>query len=353
MAQAWYATREQVKAALDVAETARNNSQVDRAIASASRSIEAQTHRKFYPFDGTRYFGFRPWRDGSSSWRMWMNSDEIVSVSSLVVGGDTISSSDYFLEPVNSGPPYASVEMDLSSNSVFQSDETWQRAVAVTGTFGFWDEQEAVGSLTDTLAADVTDTANITWTDPRLVGVGSILKVDSERLIVTERSFVDSTQNTTGALTASNADVSVSVVNSSAFFVGETIRVDSERMLVVDIGTSTTLTVKRAWDGSVLAAHSSSADVYGLTGIEVARAQLGSTLAAHTSSDVVYRYVVPSGVNDLCVAEALAQLEQDKSAWGRNSGAGESEMSGFGRGLFGLRKAVYAEYGRKARTRAI
>jgi len=36
----WYATREQVKAALDAAETARNDAQVDRAIESGARSIE-------------------------------------------------------------------------------------------------------------------------------------------------------------------------------------------------------------------------------------------------------------------------------------------------------------------------
>ena len=351
MQQPWYATREQVKRALDVAETARNNQQVDRAIAAASRSVEAQTHRKFYPYDGIRYFGFRPWRDASSSWRMWTNGDEIVSVSSLVVGGTTVSSSDYFLEPVNSGPPYQSVEMDLSSNSVFASGDTWQRAVAVTGTFGFWDEQEAVGTLSSNLDADVTDTATITWTDPTDVGVGSILKIDSERVIVSEMSFIDSTQNAS-ALTAANSDVTVTVSDGTGFFVGEVVRVDSERMLVVDTG-ATTITVKRAWDGSVLAAHSLNADIYAKTGVTLARAQLGSVLAAHTTSDVVYRYVVPAGINDLCIAEALAQLEQDKSAWGRNSGAGESEMSGFGRGLFGLRKAVYAEYGRKVRTRAI
>ena len=65
MQQPWYATREQVKRALDSAETARNNAQVDRAIASASRTIEAQMHRRFYPWDGIRYFGYPARNDGS------------------------------------------------------------------------------------------------------------------------------------------------------------------------------------------------------------------------------------------------------------------------------------------------
>jgi hypothetical protein len=353
MQQPWYATREQVKRALDSAETARNNAQIDRAIAAASRSIESQMHRRFYPWDGTKYFGFRPWADGNSSWRLWLNENDLVSATTLAVGATTISASDYLLEPVNDGPPYRSIEMDLSSNAVFASGETWQRSVAITGTFGYWDEQESVGTLADALDASESDTATITWTDPRNVGVGSILKVDSERLIVTEMSFVDSTQNTGAPLAASAADVTITISNSAGFYVGEVIRVDSERMLVVDT-SSTTLTVKRAWDGSVLATHSTSADIYGRTGIEVSRAQLGSTLAAHTASDVVYRYVVPAGINDLCVAEALVQLQGEQSAYARaGGGSGESSFGTPGTGLAQLRKLTVAEYGRKARTMAI
>lgn len=350
MQQPWYATREQVKRALDVAETARNNAQIDRAIASASRSIESLTHRKFYPFDGTRYFGFRPWNDGSSSWRMWLNENELVSISTLTAAGETISASDYFLEPTNAGPPYTSIQIDLSSNAVFASGDTWQRAIAVTGTFGYWDEQEEVGELDDTLDASTTDTASITWTDPSKVGVGSILKIDSERIIVTEMSFVDSTQNTGGSLSASAADVTVAVVDGTGFYVGEVIRVDSERMLVVDI-SGNNLVVKRAWDGSVLAAHSSNADVYGRTGIQISRAQLGSSLAAHTASDVVYRYVVPPLINDLCVAETIAQLQNEQGGYPRAQG--ESVTKPAPGSLRSMRDETYASLGRKMRHRAI
>ena len=352
MQQPWYATREQVKRALDSAETARNNAQVDRAIASASRSIEQQCHRKFYPWDGTRYKGFRPWNDGNSSWRLWLGEDELVSLTTLVAGGNTISASDYFLEPINSGPPYTSLEMDLESNSVLQAGVTWQRAIAITGTFGYWDEQESVGTLADNLDADVTDTATITWTDPAGVGVGSILKIDSERLIVTETSFVDSTQNLGGSgLAASAAANTVTVSDSTGFYVGELIRIEAEVMLVVDIGTATTIIVKRAWDGSVLAAHSAAVDIYGKTGVQLSRAQLGSTLAAHTTSDVVYRYVVPPLVNDLCVAEAVSQLQAEIGGYKNAEGASVTRPATAS--LRALREAVVGEYGRKARHMAI
>ena len=351
MQQPWYATREQVKRALDVSETARNNAQIDRAIASASRSIEALCHRTFYPWDGIKYIGY-PRRNENSSWRLWLNEHDLVSVSSLTSGGTTVSASDYFLEPANSGPPFTSIELDLESNAAWTTGDTWQRNVVVTGTWGFWDEQESVGTLADNLDASLTDTANITWTYPSLVGVGSILKIDSERIIVTDTSFVDSTQNTGGSLTASAADVTVAVVSGTGFFVGEVIRVDSERMLVVDI-SGNNLVVKRAWDGSVLATHLTNTDVYGRTGIEISRAQLGSALAAHTSTDVVYRYVVPSGVNDLCIAEAVTQLQNEQSGYGKSVGSGEGQMDAPGRGLSSMRTAIRTEYGRKARHRAI
>ena len=250
MAQAWYCTREQVKSALDFAETARNNSQIDRAIGAATRSIHSQMHRTFYPWDGTRYFGF-PKRD-MPSWRLWLNENDLVSASSVTAGGVAVPAIDYFLEPANSGPPFRSIELDLESSAEFTTGDTWQRDIAVVGTWGWWDEQESVGTLFDNLDASLTDTATVTWTDPRDVGVGSILKIDSERIIVTEMSFVDSTQNTGGSLTASAADVTVIVTDATGFYVGETIRVDSERMLVVDKAT-TTLTVMVTFTTSIAA----------------------------------------------------------------------------------------------------
>lgn len=352
MQQPWYCTREEVKRALDVAETARSNSQIDRAIATASRSVEHLCQRRFYPFDGTRYFDYRPVNGEVNSWRLRLGIDELTSISTLSVAGTTISGSNFSLEPINLKPPYTEIQMNLDGSSVFASGDTWQRAIMVIGTFGYWDEQEQVGVLADSLTSSTSDTANVTWSDFSRVGVGSILKVDSERLIVTDVTFVDSSQNLGVALTASAADVTVSVSDATGFSVGEVIRVDSERMLVTDTAT-TTITVKRAWDGSVLAAHSLSADIYGRTGITVARASLGSSAATHNTAAVVYRYVVPEGVNQLTIAEAITIIEQERIGWAKTSGSGESEFQGFGRGLPGLRQQIRQEYGRKARTYAI
>lgn len=51
-----YATREQVKQALDIKESARSDLQIDIAIEAASDSVDGLLHRVFYPQVMTRYF---------------------------------------------------------------------------------------------------------------------------------------------------------------------------------------------------------------------------------------------------------------------------------------------------------
>src|SRR5690606_38988979 len=124
--------------------------------------------------------------------------------------------------------------------------------------------------------------------------------------------------------------------------------VGGERMLVVDVAGDT-LIVKRAWDGSVLAAHSSGADVYHLAGMSVDRAQLGTSLASHASGAVVYRHVVPGLVRDAVVALALRQMGLERAEYGRSAGAGETQRQIRGRTVDEVLDDLYRAYGRKAR----
>ncbi|TAJ21839.1 MAG: hypothetical protein EPO65_00635 [Dehalococcoidia bacterium] len=344
-----YCTREDVKSALDSAETARSNAQVDRAIETASRAIESLTLRRFYPTTATRYFDW-PDRNSSRPWRLWLNADELISVTTLTVAGEAIASTDYFLEPANSGPPFTHVEIDLASSAAFSSGDTHQRAIAIAGVFGYQATSETVGSLSSNLDADTTDTASVSWT--RNVGIGDILTIDNERVIVTDRTMVDTTQNLQADLAASVSGVTVAVTNGAAFLVGQILLVESERMLVVDIAGNN-LTVKRAWDGSVLAAHTSGADIYALTGIDIDRAQLGTTLAAHTTGATISRHVVPGPIRTLCIAEAINTLLQEQAGWGRSVGSGESERAASGADLPGLRTEVRRQFGRRSRTAAV
>jgi hypothetical protein len=124
-------------------------------------------------------------------------------------------------------------------------------------------------------------------------------------------------------------------------------------MYVVDV-IGNNLIVRRAWDGSTLAAHTApTADVYALTGVELDRAQLGTTLAAHASDAVVSRWVAPSLLASLNRAYALNTLLQERSGYARVAGVGENAREFTGRGIKALEDDVRAVYGLKARTRAI
>jgi hypothetical protein len=148
-------------------------------------------------------------------------------------------------------------------------------------------------------------------------------------------------------------DVSITMsTTTNAPAVDEVILIDSERMLVVDVA-GTVLTVKRAWDGSVLATHANPSDIYAPRTLTVVRGDLGTTAATHSTALTIYRHLVPGLVRDLAIAEAMSTLLQEGSGYARTAGSGENEREVSGRGVKGLRDDVYWAFGRKARKSAI
>ena len=350
----WYATREQVRAALDSKEAALNSAQIDRAIETASRSAERICARKFAPVTATRYFP-RPDPNRSRSWVLWLDENELISVTTLTAGGSVVASTDYFLEPVNSGPPYRSVEIDLDSGASFTIGTTSQRAVAITGLWGYHDEHDPAGALAEALDTSETE---VQVTDSSLIGVGQILKVDSERMIVNDKLPLDTTQNLGIALLDRKNDNTVAVTDGTQFHAGEVILVDSERMLIISISANT-LTVLRAEGGSVLAAHSLGADIYALRSLSVSRGVLGSTVATHLTAAPVTKWHSPEGVRDYVIAAAIVQNEQEATAYGQRMGSemAERDSSGnenlSGRGLVDKRRQLRRDYGRQFRKHAV
>lgn len=343
----WYTTRETVKTALDIRETARSNAQVDREIESASRGIEGNLHRVFYPTIATRYFDFPSISDLSWPWVLWLHDNEVVSVSSLVSGPTTISPVNYFLEPVNDGPPFNRIEINLSSRAGFDVGATYQRSIALTGVFGFDVNTAPAGALAAAIVSTSATTCSIT--DNSLIGVGHIIQIDSERMIVTGKTMLTTGQ--TGSITASQADVSVAVSNGAAFAVDEVLLIDSERIRIIDIAGNT-LTVKRAWDGSTLAAHVT-ATLYALRTLTVTRGALGTTAVTHLNAAPVLRHVIPGPVENLCVAESLNSLLQEESGYARTVGSGDNVRNASGAGLADMRRQAFTSHGRKMRTWAV
>lgn len=345
----WYTTREAVKRSLDAKETARNDVLVDRAIEAASRAVDGLLRRTLAPTLATRYFDW-PNEQYARPWRLWITRADLISVTSITTDGTAISASDYFLEPNISGPPYDRVEVDLASTASFVGGDTHQRSIAITGLWGYSNDETSVGTVAEAL--DASETAvDVDGPTAAQVGVGSVVRVDSERMLVTGRGTLTTGQTLQADLTAQNNAVSVSVTTGSAFAVGETILLDSERMLIVDIAGNT-LTVKRGWDGSVVATHSGST-IYAYRTLTVIRGALGTTAATHLISAPLYLWNVPGPVAELALAEAINNLEQAKSAYSRTAGSGESEKEIAVNGLEALRKATFRSHGLKVRMGAV
>lgn len=342
----FYCTREDVKGAADFKTTARNDTQIDLAVDAASRSIEGLLKRRFYPETRTMTFDW-PSEQHSAPWRLWLDANEVISVSALTAGGTTIAPADYFLRP-DDGPPYTRIEIDLASSAAFTSGTTHQRAVSVTGLFGHSADEAPAGALAEAL--DDSETG-VDVTSSAAVGVGSIIKVDSERMTVTAKAPLDTGQNLATPLTATASNTTVAVADGTALNVGEVITLDAERMLIVDIAGNNLLVI-RAWDGTVLADHTSP-DVYAPRTLTVTRGALGTTAASHLTATAVTRHVMPALVRSLAIAETLSTLAQEGAAYARTVGAGDNQMEAAGKGLRALRCDALSAYGRQFRTRAV
>lgn len=340
----WYATVEDVRGALDAAESRRSDTQIRRALESGSRSVEGQLRRVFYPELATRYKDW-PNYQYADTWRLWLDKDELISVSTLSIAGTATTA--YLLRP-DTGPPFTRIEMSLATSSSFSSGSSHQRSIAITGVFGHSAPEEAAGELAEALDASET---GVDVTDSATLGTGSVIRVDNERMIVTRLSMLDTTQDLQTPMTESLANTTVAVSDGTKFFEDETILLDSERMRIVDIAGNN-LTVKRAVDGSVLAAHTGSS-IFAPRTLTVTRGALGTTAATHSLAAPVLRLAPPGLVVELTVAEALNTLQQEQSGYARVVGEGENAIEVRGQGLSQIRADALIALGRRARTRAV
>lgn len=346
----WYCTREDVASALDIKLTAYMAAQVDDAIDAAARAIEGRLHRRFYPETATRSFD---WPDentrGTRPWRLRLGANELNSLTSFTAGGVALSVGDLNLLP-DTGPPYSRIEADLSTAAAFSSGDTHQQALAASGTFGSWDGTTApAGALAEALDASETE---VQVTDSAKVGIGHILVCDTERMVVTGKAMLDTTINkSAGATTAEFNDNSMTV-SGAGLVVGEVVAQDSERMLIVDIA-STTVTVIRGWDGTTLDTHSAAEDIFALRSLTVVRGALGSTAATHDTAAPLTKVVFPGPVRTLNKAEAINILQQEGAGWARTAGSGENEREMAGDGLGRLWSQAIASHGRNLRSGAV
>jgi hypothetical protein len=352
----WYATRERVSDSLEANDSVASSRQIDRRLEASSRAVESILKRRFYPERKTIYIDY-PNFQYAYPWRLWLEGNEIISLETLTAGGISISPSNVMLRRGDDidEPPYDSLELDQSSAAVFQSGQTDQRALAVTGLFSS-DKDTDTSIPTALLGAGINASVTTLVLNPATgiynVGVGSIVLIGTERVITTERRMSDTGVNTAGTLDdLQNAEL-LATGDGAAFAPGEIILVDAERMRINDIAGNN-LIVDRAWDGTTLADHASGVDIYSARTFTVKRGALGTTAAAHSLNDNTYSHEVPGLVEELTVAIATVLLQQNAAAYTAEMGTGQGKTDTPGVGLPSLIAAAKEAYGRVSRSDAI
>lgn len=345
---AWYTTREAVMASPDIRASAYASRRIDAAIEAGARSVDRLCHVAddgFAPTVATRSFPY-PNSQHATTGRLYLDKHRLTSLTSASSGGVTIATANINLEPVNSGPPYSYIELNRATSSAFSAGSgTGQRSIVLAGVWSSAPPVETTaGTLSGTINASVT-TMGVNFA----AGVGDILRIDSERVIVTEKTWIASGQ--TGTLTSAMNAQTLAVSDGTAFAVDEELLLDAERVVVRDIAGNN-LIVQRAWSGSVLADHSGVA-IYWPRTLTVQRAALGTTAASHTTGASAYRHVPPGPVSQLNMAYALDSFFQQGAGYARTVGSGDSERATSGRQIKTLEEQVYGNYGRMARFRSV
>jgi hypothetical protein len=342
--EAAYCTREQVQRALNLADIPRLNQRVDSAIMAGARQVHGLLHRKFYPTTTTYLF------DQPEAGVLWLEQYELAAAPTSIVSGATAMTvgTDVFLRPLD-GPPYTWLEANYGGKVFWQSVSTPQAAISVTGDFGH--PTNAVATTT-TVGTINTSATTVVLADSSQIGIGNMILMESERMIVSDKTM-SSTGATIGADPGnSKAAVSITVSNGALINAGELILVDSERMFVEYV-IGNVLTVDRAVNGSTLAAHSIGAVISAPRTASIIRARNGTAAAGHTNV-IVYRLDPPSLISEMNLAYAINNEQASLSAYSRTAGPDTAGVyRDRGRGVDELVKDVYAAYGRQVRGRAV
>lgn len=314
---------------------------VVRAIEAASARIDAMCIREdgfFRPTEETRVFDVPGDYQTSPYFKLYLDATALISVSSVIVEGVDVTS-DARLEPSKYGAPYSRVDLDTHGFGY------GARVVSVTGVWGYPERSD----LAAVVASDDASTVTVTPLGGHTLSTGDVMLIGTERLDVTGVQWVASGAVLAGDVTASTGDTSIVVDDPSNFMAGERIVVGSERMLVIDV-VGSTLTVRRAMDGSSLSAHVSGVAVYAPRKLSVSRGGTGT----HAADTVVSVLRPPADVVEAVVAETVSILAHGRSSYTDDFGPSGTSVTVAGAApLTDLRDLVMRRYGRSCRTRVV
>lgn len=173
----WYCTLDALKSELGDTGTA-NVARYRRYIANASRAIEDVTGRTFVPVTATKYFD-APVRCPD---RLFLEYDDLLSITTLEDQTGAITSADYWLYPLNMTPRHSIVLNTTDLGRAFEYDDDPEKAITITGQWGYCNDTVATGL---TLGAAIINTTGTSITlSSTTCETGWTLLIDSEALFV-------------------------------------------------------------------------------------------------------------------------------------------------------------------------
>lgn len=313
-----YVTRDVVMRALDVAPSALQVQRVDDLIMAGSEFVEAECQRHFYPIDATYTFDW-PNYQYTYPWKLYLEQYELAAPPTKVVSGTYLPvpvdiTSAVIPQPINDGPPYTRIELRRDKSFSFGNNTTPQNDIGITGTFGFWIKPVPACTLavamTDTTGTSLTLSAGPT-AGP---GVGDVVLVESERMLVTDISYISTgISATSGGTLAQKTDNVIGVPDGTQFSAGEVILIEQEFMLITNVAGNN-LWVLRGVAGSILTTHSNML-IYANRLATVQRGALGTTAATHTQGKAVQRFEYPALVRQVATAHALIAKVNEPGAY--------------------------------------
>jgi hypothetical protein len=351
--RACYCTRLDVMTATEEQQTVDIVRHIDSALEAAAEEVDRLTKRRFYNEIRTNKWDW-PNFQRASPWKLWFDAAELADVTALVPvltsGGIVIPNSAIFWGPWNYAPPYTFLELNRSMSYSFGVGPTPQQDIQILGNFGYWTQAKAGGTLA--AAVSSTTATTVTVSDSSKSGVGDVIMVDGESMLVSDNAMADTgqAQQGGGCSTSSDADNVLTVGSGAAVNAGEILQLDAEWMLAESV-TCNNVAVVRAYLGTQIATHSS-AEVYAPRALTVVRAFGGTTAATHLNAAAVSVALVPGEVREYAIAESLNYVYQKASGYARTLGElGATAVPGGS--LPDLRSRVYERYARKARQRVV
>ncbi len=236
----------------------------------------------------------------------------------------TLTTDDYLLRPDNRqwpNGPYTRIVFKPYSGRLFAAWSSYPNGVGITGRWGLYELAVLTGSSVGA-GGQAVDATTLLVTDGGKVSAGDHLLIGTEQELVTGRDSPTTGITTLGAAQAIDDDT-ITFANGALVKVGEMIRVGVEKQLIEDINVNTGY-VRRAWNGTVRAAHNTGVNVDVYRTFTVERGVNGTTAAVHNAAVAISRYKAPEDIATL--TREIATLGLNKAGAGYQGRTGNAEL---------------------------